>query len=137
MSRLSLLNSLFILQKRAVRYISLAKPKDSCRPLFISQKILTLYSLFLLKTVCLIHKNRNNFGNENPYNTRQSNKLPLPIPTLTLTKKSIIYESLKLYNHLPDDLKKSNSLRAFKMNVHGLLISKAYYSLDEFYNDTF
>lgn len=136
MSGLRLLNSLFVLQKRAVRYLSRARPLDSCRPLFLRHKILTLYSLFILESVCIVYKNRHNLISPNSrYNTRQLLNLPLPIPTLTLTKKSIIYESIKMYNHLPNELKVSPTLKLFKNGVRKLLIGRAYYGIDEFYRD--
>lgn len=137
MSSLYLINSLFILQKRAIRYLSLAKPRDSCRPLFIKEKILTIYSLFILETVCLIYKNRNNLIPHNTrYTTRQHLNLPLPIPSMTLTKKSLIYESIKMYNHLPNSMKCLPTLSIFKRKVRRILLGKAYYSLSEYYNDT-
>lgn len=137
MSSCYLINSLFVLQKRAIRYLNRAKPRDSCRPLFIKGKILTIYSLFILETVCLIYKNRDSFIQHNThYNTRQNLNLSLPIPALTLTKKSIIYESVKIYNHLSDNLKRLPTTKLFKRKVKRVLLDKAYYSIAEYYNDT-
>lgn len=136
MSNLHLLNTLFVLQKRAVRYICHARPRDSCKPLFLNQRILTLYSLFILETVCTVYKNRQSFSpRSSHYNTRQYLNLPLPIPTSALTKKSIIYESIKMYNCLPNEVKMLPTIKQFKREIHQILVGKAYYGLDEFYND--
>lgn len=44
-----LLNSLLILQKRAVRYLFGVRLKDHCKPLFIRGKILTIIGIFILR----------------------------------------------------------------------------------------
>lgn len=133
-----LLDAIFILQKRAVRLLAKADYRAHCRPLFIQHRILTLTCLFILETVCLIHKNKSNIiPLPRQYDTRRKNNLLLPIPHSTLIKHSIIYESPKIYNHLSDNLKAIKSLALFKKTVKDLLIDKAYYDLQEFYNDRF
>lgn len=47
-----LLHAVFVLQKRAVGHLSGAKPGDSCRPLFVANRILTSPSSFTLETLC-------------------------------------------------------------------------------------
>lgn len=134
----SLFNSVFILQKRALRYICGANNRDHCRPLFKREKILTLYSLFILETVTLVYKNRHRFMSHNAtYSTRNASNLMLPIPHSTLVKRSVVYESIKIYNHLPRNLTSSPSLRYFRREVKRLLVGAAYYSLSEFYCDNF
>src|SRR3978361_1570806 len=54
-----LFQSVFVLQKRAIRNLSNAHPRTHCRPLFVGNNILTLPSLFVLETAYLIHKTRN------------------------------------------------------------------------------
>ena len=131
-----LLNVLFVLQKRALRFLLKLGYRESCKAFFISEKILTLTSLFILESVSLIFKNRGRFMNQEPrYITRGNLDIPLPIPTLTLTKKSIIYESKKIFNHLPESVREINSLRLFRKRVKGLLVGKAYYTLTEYYCD--
>lgn len=132
-----LLNSVLILQKRSLRYISKARFRDPCKPLFVSHKILTVVSIFIHETVCIIHKNKNVFDSpNNHYNTRQVDNIQLPIPTSSLTKNSIIYGSRKIYNHLPVTLKNVSSLKLFRKAVKDWLIDRPYYNLQEYYNDT-
>ena len=138
MSSRYLLNILVVLQKKAVRYIVGASQRQSCRPIFVDKKILTLSSLFILETATLVHKNIGSMERlPRLHDTRGADNLPLPIPTSTLIKKSLIYESKKMYNHLPADIKSLHVLRSFRVNLKRLLVSKAYYSIAEFYADSF
>lgn len=136
------LNTVFVLQKRALRYLCKAKPRDHCKPLFIAHKILTLACIFILETVCLIHKKKLNTLHTDPlpeYNTRQAlnSILPLPIPRSTLTKHSVIYESKKIYNHVPLSFRSMTQLKTFRKAMKDILIQKAYYNLSEYYDDSF
>ena len=56
-----LIQMLFVLQKRAVRYICGAKPRDSCRPLFIKLGIHTVFSLYIQEVATVIFRNRFKF----------------------------------------------------------------------------
>lgn len=132
-----LLNVVLILQKRAVRFIAGISQRESCRPHFVSQRIMTLTSLFVLETATLIYKNRQSLQRDNStLRTRQSHNLPLPIPTRALTKNSIIFEGIKLYNHLPVSIRNNTTLTHFRKSLKELLVGKAYYKLSEFYEDT-
>lgn len=136
------LNTVFVLQKRALRYLCKAKPRDHCKPLFIAHKILTLACIFILETVCLIHKKKLNTLHTDPlpeYNTRQALNLilPLPIPRSTLTKHSVIYESKKIYNHVPLSFRSMTQLKTFRKAMKDILTQKAYYNLSEYYDDSF
>lgn len=131
-----LLNPVLILQKRALRYLCSVGPQESCKPLFISQKLLTLTSLFILETGTLIHKNRGVVA-QTHYETRRTGDIPLPIPRSTLVKRSLLYESKKLYNHLPNEIKDINCIVKFRKNLKRFLLSRPYYDLEEFYCENF
>ena len=131
----TLFNSIFILQKRAVRFMTRAKPRDSCQPLFLKHKILTLTCLFILETVCIIKK-KTEFRTT-VYPTRRSHTFPLPIPTSSLSRNSFIYNGRKLFNSLPSYLRQIECNKRFKRQVYLFLVTKAYYSLDEFYSEGF
>lgn len=133
-----LLNPVFLLQKRALRYIANVPLRQSCKPLFVTLRILTFSSLFVLETATLIHKNRVSFGfYGGGYASRRADDIPLPIPSLESIKNSIYYECKKLYNHLPHELRKIQSLSHFKTKLKLILLDRPYYGLDEFYNDNF
>lgn len=132
-----LVNSVFVLQKRAVRLLCGVGPREHCRPLFIREGILTLTCIFILLTVDMVHKKyRGSDINNGTRTTRfNSNNLSLCIPRSTLTKNSIIYEGKKIYNHLPLEIKCLDKSVLFARKVKQLLLLKAYYSLEEFYGD--
>lgn len=133
-----LVHSVFVLQKRAIRYICKAKPRECCKPLFIDQKILTMTSIFILESVSIIHKK---FGTgivtTSQYDTRNNNHISLPIPKSTLIKKSIIYNARKMFNHLPISIRSIPSNRKFRSAVKYLLLDKAFYTVNEFFEQSF
>ena len=130
-----LFRSVFTIQKRCIRYICGVGLREHCRPLFKKENILTLVSLFILETVCLIHKKYQGVSNTHSYSTRNYNRVPLPIPRYSLTQNSLVYRSIKMYNKLPSVFRDCN-YQDFKEKVKLLLISKAYYTLDEFFSDS-
>lgn len=132
-----LFQSVFTLQKRCVRYIFGAGLRDHCRPLFQRGKMLTLVDLFILETVCLVHKRYQGTTHTHSYPTRNYNLIPLPIPRFSLTRNSLIYKSIKMYNKLPLNLRTNQGYKSFRHGVKCLLADKAYYSLDEYLEDNF
>lgn len=137
-SSVFLFNSVFVLQKRALRVLCGLRFRDSCKPHFINQKILTLPSIFILETTCLMHKKYSSIiHSANLNNTRSSFNINLPIPSSSLTQNSIFYRSKKMFNHLPQPLRKIVAHKLFRRVVKKLLISKAYYSIEEYFLDNF
>lgn len=135
-----LFNSVFVLQKRAIRYLCGAGVRAHCRPLFLSHRILTVVCLFILETVCLIHKNYSSSllsaNDRHPYTTRRILSISLMIPRTSLIKNSIVYEGIKIFNHLPTTLKMITEPKMFKNAVRKALLRKAYYGMGEYYGDS-
>lgn len=132
----SLLRSVFTIQKRCVRYICGARLRDHCKPLFQREKILTVISLFILETACIIFKKYRGNTSLHEYETRNSSNILLPVPKFTLTQNSVIYRGIKIYNKLPTNIKSTDDLNVFKESIKDMLVNKAYYNLDEFFNDS-
>lgn len=131
-----LFNSLFVLQKRAIRIIFKVHNRESCKPLFLKHKILTLPSLYLLECLCLIHrKNLNRFKNSVYQIRNGTNNVRLPIPSTELIKSSIIYNAGKAFNRLPQNLKSMENGMKFRKQLKSVLLEKAYYSVDEFFKE--
>lgn len=129
-----LFQSVFVLQKRAIRNLSNAHPRTHCRPLFIENNILTLPSLLILETACLIHKNKHHFpSQQRVYSTRQINNIPLPIPHSSLVRNSFVYNGVKIYNHVDLQIRSVQNLKLFRRSLKMFLLDKAFYSVDEFY----
>ena len=51
------------------------------------------------------------------YETRQVNKLRLPLYKTNLTQKSLLFLGPKIWNNLPCDVKNKSSLSAFKRKL--------------------
>lgn len=134
-----LMHTVFILQKRAIRYMNKAKLRDSCKPLFVASNILTLPSLFILETVSLIHKRyRHTLGQRSStYATRQTYKLSLPIAKTSQVHDSFVFNGRQLFNHLPPDIREISEEKKFKRAVRKLLVARAYYDVQEYYADRF
>lgn len=132
------LDVIFKLQKRAIRYLFGLRRTTHCRSYFKDHGILTLSSLYILETVCLIRKHMHVFPARphHDYSTRNSNfDVYLPIPSSELVKKSILYSAKKLYNHLPLQLKSATSFPKFRKMAKAHLSKRPYYSVEEFLSD--
>lgn len=134
-----LFHSVFVLQKRAIRFICRANPRDSCRPLFLSLGILTLASLFILETVCLVHEKFSSEIMKQPECPTRYNSFAarLPIPSTNLIKKSIMYNGRKMFNHLPGSVRQITGKKKFRKVVKSLLIGRVYYSVEEYFSNSF
>ena len=131
-----LFNSVFVLQKRAIRCLCGAKPNDSCRPLFVKHKILTLCCLYILEVACLVFKKFNcELTLTNNSNTRQTCLLKLPIPHSELIRGSFIYGGKKIFNKLPLVIRQCNTEKKLRIEIKKFLTGKAYYSLSEYFDD--
>lgn len=129
-----LFDSVFLLQKRAIRCMIGLNRRASCKPHFINLNVLTLPCIFILETVCIMHKKFKSTAHvaATTITTRSKQVLKLPIPSTTLIKNSIIYNSRKIFNKLPLYLREIVCGKRFKKEVKEYLIGKAFYTVDEF-----
>ncbi|XP_039291204.1 uncharacterized protein LOC120352928 [Nilaparvata lugens] len=122
------------LQKRALRIICGAGRLAHCRPLFIKERILTVFSLYVLHTLCRTHANvgllvtRQSF---HPYETRGRLRLDLPYQRLSRTRTGLAHMSISLYNRLPLLARDLPAVR-FRGALRSLLTDHPLYSLREF-----
>jgi hypothetical protein len=75
-------NKVFILQKKIIRIITNTRPRDSCREVFKSMEIMTLYSQYIYSLVLNTANNKHLFDTNNEiykYKSRNNNNLHLPI----------------------------------------------------------
>lgn len=124
----------FIIQKRIVRIIQKIRYHETCRGVFKSNKIMTMYALYIYECLIFIFKHKNDYfvnSTEHSYNTRALD-IMYPKHTLTLTEKSTYYRSIKFYNKLPNNLKLLESFNCFKKEVKKLLINLEPYTLNEY-----
>lgn len=123
-------HDIFILQKKCIRILYNIKPRDSCKPYFIKEKILTFPSIFILEAAIFVRKNINDFNYVK--SARRSNKLELPKANMEIVKNGPHYKAVKIYNKIPDQIKNDISDKPFQTKLKAFLLSKSYYSVDEF-----
>lgn len=133
-------DSIFKIQKRAVRRLASVPPRTHCKQLFINLKILTLYSHYILELSCLAKSKMEIFMDRQPdhgHNTRNCNSIKPVQHRLKLFECSPQYMAPKIYNKLPLTIRQTPSLVKFKNLLCEWLVTRAYYSTKEFLEDTF
>nr|CAI5865990.1 unnamed protein product [Callosobruchus analis] len=133
------IKTLFSLQRRCIRIISHLPYDACCRNAFINLSILTLPCIYILECLCYVRGNMHKFtkhSDEHIYNTRHKNDIHGNYLRLERSKNGINYHGIKFYNVLPNSLKALNDAQ-FKCSIKNYLLSKAFYSFDEYLSDNF
>ena len=118
---------LVLLQKKAIRIISGAGILDHSTPLFYKNKILKIGDLYKHSVACYVFKNPgilDRFQQSHSYNTRYRNVLVPPRERLRSTEQSVIYNAVKIWNEVPENIKLSLSLQSFKYKYKEFLLSQ-------------
>jgi hypothetical protein len=129
----------FLAQKKIIRIMTGSKPKTSCKPLFQSLKILTVPSQYILSLMKVLSHHQEMFTSNieiHNINTRNKLKLHKPINNLTLYQKGVYYMCIRIFNKLPEYI--ANIVGNKKIVILTLgqyLVSKSFYSIEEFLND--
>ena len=141
------LNKLLILQKRALRFIHFANPRDHAIPLLINTKILPVNFLYYQLLVEAMFDVSNNviptniqelflpLSRVHSYNTTKSQNVYVIKSNLEIQKNSFSRIGAKLWNHLPTEIRTSPKHK-FKSKIRSLLFDiletgDTYYHLDE------
>lgn len=133
--------TLFTLQKKIIRILMNIKETDSCKPHFIDLRILTLPCLYILE-ICKFVRNYPQFYSkrgdiQNKITLRHENRLNIPTSRLKMHSSGTHVMSIKIYNKLPEDIKNIDKNNIFTNKLKQLLITKSYYTIDEYLNDKF
>ena len=131
------IETIFILQKRAIRAIYGLRPLDSLRELFKEINILTVASQYIYDNILYVRKNLDLFQKKSDvhnYNTRNKNKLVVPMLRLHKVGNSFVGNWIKMFNKIPQDLV-DMPLNKFKIEVKNCLMKKGYYKLNEYFDD--
>lgn len=131
------INSIFVLQKRAVRAIYKLGPRESLRDKFKEINILTVTSQYIYENLVYAKKNVDfslRHSDIHVHNTRNKNKIIIPASRLSKIKKSFPSLSIRFYNTVPEDIQ-NLSMNKFKSCVKSALIRRAYYCINDFLND--
>jgi hypothetical protein len=102
----------FKMQKKEIRIIIGSKNRDSCRDLFKNLKILPFHSQYILSLLLFVVDNKSMYNlNSDTRNIKMRQKLNFHqhSANLSLYQKGIHFFSIKVFNSLPQSLKKPNT----------------------------
>lgn len=129
---------LFAVQRKAVRLLAKLGYRDDCREAFVSLKILTLPSLYILE--CLMFAKRNitlqSHEEIHDHNTRKKKNLVPLYRRLKRCQDGPGYWAIKFFNVLPQALKEL-PVNTFQRRLKYILLVNAFYNFDEFLNHTY
>ena len=133
-------NKVFKLQKRAIRLITNSSNGTSCRGLFKELGVLPLQSQYILSLALFVVNNIEIFTSNTDIHTKNTrNKFNLYQPQTRLTKcqKGVYIAGIKIFNHLPENIKKlSDNTKKFKSELKKFLLLGSFYTIEEFYGWT-
>ena len=126
----------FILQKRI--FIFSLECRVSCRPVFASNNFLTLPAIYILKAATYVRDNLDKYRKlEHGYSTRHPEYLVTDSHASTFFERSPQFDFVRIYNKLPSSIKSVKSGSAFKNLVKELLLTRTYYSYQDYLGDSF
>ena len=131
------IESIFILQKRAIRAIYELRRRDSLRELFKEINIMTVPCQYIYENIMYVRKNRHLFskrGDRHHYNTRNRDQLVQPGFRLAKVDSSFMGYCLKCYNKIPPHILQLNETK-FKSCIKRTLCRQAYYKLGDYIDD--
>jgi hypothetical protein len=118
---------IFTIQERIIRVMN-SDRKDSCHELLKKLYICPFYSQYIFSILLFVVRNRGSFKTNSDVhnlNTRTNYDLHSPTVNLTLFQKGVCYLGIKIYNHLPLNLKKlSCDISKFKSALKTFLLNK-------------
>jgi hypothetical protein len=129
------------MQKRINRIITNSTKRASCHSLFKELNILPLQAQYILSMSTFVITNKELFTfNSQVHNcsTRTIYDLHYPQTDLAQFQKGICYMGIKIFNHLPTNIKsRSSGLRSFKLQLTTFLLQNYFYTCDEFFTNKF
>ena len=121
------LNPLYVLQKSALRAITNSNYDADINTMFQNCRILKLHDLYKLDLAIYAYKHpelRDLHRREHSYHTRFSHELLPPAERLRSTRQSVIFNSIIIWNNLPNSLQTSRSLDIFKKQCKNFLLEQ-------------
>lgn len=131
------IQTIFILQKRAIRAIYNLKRTDSLRELFKEIDILTVASQFIFENIMYVRKNLTTFSKLSDscnVNLRNNHRLCAPRFRLAKVSNSFKGQCILYYNKIPLEILKL-PFEQFKKHVKATLSKKGYYNVQDYLND--
>lgn len=132
------IESVFVLQKRAIRAIYRMRCRDSLREKFKVINILTVPGQYIFENIMFARRNSGllpRLGDGHNFNTRNQNQLAFPKTRLAKVNKSFIGNSVRFFNKIPEQIKNLPLLK-FKTCVKQNLAKKGYYKVSQYIEDS-
>lgn len=129
----------FGLQRRAIRLMSGLGYREDCRAAFAGMGILTFPSLYILQNLMLIKRNEGELRSHEDchrHNTRNKQNLVTRFCRLKRCQSRPDFIGIRLFNKLPHNVR-TLTLMNLKKKCKEILITNAFYSVDEFFNFNF
>jgi hypothetical protein len=109
--------------------------RDSCRSLFRKFGILPLQAQYILSISMFIITNNELFklnSKVHKLNIRSAYDMYYPHTNLAQFQKGICYMGVKIFNHLPIEIKSmSNDTKSFKSKLTTFLLQNSFYTIEE------
>lgn len=131
------INSIFLIQKRAIRIMYKLKYDVSCRGFFKRANILTCYGVYIYECIKFFVKHKHLFEHhllQGQYNTRHGIEFSYPRHKLAFFEKGTEYSCIKLYNNIPKEIKEIKSYNLLKKKIYEYLVASEPYSIYEYFN---
>ena len=128
---------LLIAQKRLMRLIFSMRSRDSCRPTFVANGILTFPSIYIYKCSVYVFDNKNRFrrnGDNHSYGTRGRSNYRIPLHHTTGFQHGPAYSCAVIYNKIPAAIRSCNTKAIFKKKLRTYLAQECFYSIKDFFN---
>jgi hypothetical protein len=124
-------DELLFFKKRAATYIAGLKHLESCKDSFRHLKILTVYSLYIQKTILYVKENCNCTVNQqiHTHNTRNNKDHHIYGHNLEIYNSQPSAAGCIYYNKLPNNIKQIENTNQFKKKLKELLIKGCYYTI--------
>ena len=126
---------IFLLQKKVLRIIGKAGQHASCRNLFKDINILPVPCLYISEVVCCVKSNmeKMKYNKEvHDHCTCQKSDFHTQFCRTTLFKNSSAIVGIKLYNKLPNTIKRLDKIEEFKRILKYVILQHSFYSVDEY-----
>lgn len=130
-------NRISVLQKRCIRSILNMKLTDTCKHIFKERNILTLVCIYIYESIIFLSENKQLFSSnerDHEHNTRTKQNLINEKTNLTYIQKNVCHMIIKIYNKCSPEIRNLPT-HILKLNLKKFLLKKAYYTLDEYFND--
>jgi hypothetical protein len=127
------LESIFKLQKKAIRYMVGIKSTDSCKEYFKDLKLMTVPAIYIYETILSIKRdNVKKNANFHDYNTRNRNGRHVEVHRTALYESKPSFIGAKFMEKLPQYIRDCVLVEDFKKRVKKFLIELCPYTVEEF-----